>query len=52
VVESGTAYERSITTGLENPDEIEITEGLEVNERLVVEGFETLRNRAKITIVQ
>ena len=52
VVESGTAFERSIITGLENPDEIEITEGLVVNERLVVEGFETLRNRAKITIVQ
>lgn len=52
VVEQGTAIERGVTTGLENPDEIEITEGLELNERLVIEGYETLRHRAKVTIVQ
>lgn len=52
VVDQGTAFERSITTGLENPDEVEVSEGLEVNERLVVEGFETLRNRSKVNIVR
>ena len=52
VVEQGTAIERAVTTGLENPDDIEVIEGLELNERLVVEGYETLRHRAKVTIVQ
>ncbi len=52
VVDQGTAIERMVQTGLENPEEIEIVEGLEVRERLVVGGFETLRNRAKVTIVQ
>ena len=52
VVDRNTAIERSITTGLENPGEVEIIEGLEIEERLVVEGFETLRNRSKVQIVQ
>ena len=52
VVERGTAIERSITTGLENPQEIEVTEGLKTEERLIVTGFETLRNRSKVKIVR
>ncbi len=52
VVDRGTAVERSIATGLENPDYIEVVEGLNVEERLVVSGFETLRNRSKVKIVQ
>jgi membrane fusion protein (multidrug efflux system) len=52
VVEKGTARERVITTGLENPERIEVLEGLNVDERLVVEGYETLRNRAKVKIVR
>ena len=52
VVETGTAFERSITIGLENPDEVEIIEGLKPNERLVVDGFETLRNRSKVKIIR
>jgi len=52
VVRNGIAEERIIETGLENPDEIEVTNGLQENERLIVKGFETLRNRAKIKIVK
>jgi hypothetical protein len=29
-----------------------VTDGLEVNERLVVRGFETLRNRSKVKVVR
>ena len=50
VVERGTAVERALTTGLENPDEIEVLEGLAVDDRLVIEGYETLRNRAQVRI--
>jgi len=52
VVERGYARERTITTGLENPEEIEVVKGLKKGERLVVDGFETLRNNSKVKIVQ
>ncbi len=52
VVNRGIAQERRITTGLENPEEVEVTEGLKIDERLVVKGFETLRNGSKVKITQ
>jgi RND family efflux transporter MFP subunit len=52
IVDGQTAHERRITTGLENPDVVQVTEGLNVDERLVVEGYETLRSRAKVRIVR
>ena len=52
VVDKGMANEKTIVTGLENPDEVEITEGLEAGERLVVKGFETLRNGSKVKITR
>ena len=52
VVEKGAAQERSISTGLENPEIVEVTDGLKVNDRLVVKGYETLRNRSKVKIVR
>ncbi len=52
VVEKGAAIRRTISTGLENKEQIEIVDGLKENERLVVKGFETLRNRSKVKIVQ
>ncbi len=52
VVDQNTANERVITTGLENPDSVEIVKGLQVNDRVVIEGFETLGNRSKVKIVR
>ncbi len=52
VVERGVADERIITTGLENPDEIEVVKGLKENERLVVRGFETLRDNSRVKIIR
>ena len=52
IVEKGAAQERSISTGLENPESVEITQGLKVDERLVVKGFETLRHRSKVKIIR
>jgi RND family efflux transporter MFP subunit len=51
VVEKGAALERSIETGLQNRDEIEVLRGLKVGERLVVKGFETLRDRSRVKII-
>ena len=52
IVERGAASERVITTGLENQDYAEVIDGLKANERLVVKGFETLRNHSKVKIIQ
>lgn len=51
-VENGIATEKKITTGLESLDVIEVTNGLKVNDRLVVSGFETLRNKSKVSVIQ
>jgi membrane fusion protein, multidrug efflux system len=52
VVERGIAVERRIVTGIENPDNVEVTEGLNEEDRLVIKGFETLRNRAKVKVTE
>jgi membrane fusion protein, multidrug efflux system len=51
-VENGIATEKKITTGLENMDVIEVVNGLKVNDRLVISGFETLRNKSKVSVIQ
>jgi membrane fusion protein, multidrug efflux system len=48
VVEKGIAYERVVEFGLENPREVQIVSGLNVNEQLVVKGFETLRDQSRV----
>ncbi|MEO9481922.1 MAG: efflux RND transporter periplasmic adaptor subunit [Ekhidna sp.] len=52
IVENGIAVEKTIKTGLENQDLIEVIDGLKVNDRLVVSGFETLRNKSKVSVIQ
>lgn len=52
IVEQNTAYERGIKTGLENPEQVEVIGGLELNNRVVTEGFETLGNRSKVKIIR
>jgi membrane fusion protein, multidrug efflux system len=51
-VENGIATEKKITTGLENMEVIEVVSGLKINDRLVVAGFETLRNKSKVSVIQ
>jgi membrane fusion protein (multidrug efflux system) len=52
VVDRGAARRRIISTGLENPESVEVTEGLKKDERLVLKGFETLRDRSKVKIIR
>ena len=52
VVQENTALERIVETGMENEDTIEVISGLEENERLVVKGFETLRDKSKVKVLQ
>jgi membrane fusion protein, multidrug efflux system len=46
------ADDRTITTGLENQNYVEVTDGLSVNDRLIIKGFETLRDDAKVRIIR
>ena len=52
VVERGIALERRITTGIENIDEAEVLTGLKAGDRVVTEGFETLRANARVKIIE
>lgn len=52
IVENGIATEKSIKTGLENQNVIEVLDGLKINDRLVVTGYETLRNNSKVSVIQ
>jgi len=52
IVDKGTADEKRITIGFENQNVAEVTSGLKVNDRLVIKGFETLKNRSKVKIVK
>ncbi len=52
VMAKGAAEERAIKTGLENADQVEVTEGLSKDERLIVKGFETLQNHSKVKVVR
>ena len=49
---SGMASERIVHTGLENLTDVEITEGLLKNDRVVTSGFETLSNKSKVKIIK
>lgn len=52
VVQKGTALEREIELGITNRNQAEILSGLEEDENLVVEGFETLRHRSKVKLTR
>lgn len=51
IAERETAQMRRVKTGIENNGNIEISEGLNPGERLIVKGYETLSNRTKIKII-
>jgi RND family efflux transporter MFP subunit len=48
---NSSADDRQISTGIENQDFIEITQGLAKNDRLIIKGFETLRDNSKVKVI-
>ena len=46
------AEKRDIRTGIETLTEVEVTDGLKENERLIIKGFETLKHRSKVKVVK
>ena len=51
VERNSAADDRRITTGIDNQDYIEVLEGLSPNDRLIIKGFETLRDNSKVKII-
>jgi RND family efflux transporter MFP subunit len=52
VVDKGIASERYVGFGIDNPNEVEIISGLKAGDRVVVKGFETLRDGSKIKVIK
>ena len=48
---NSSADDRRIVTGIENQDNIEVLEGLKPNDRLIIKGFETLRDGSKVKVI-
>lgn len=48
---NSSADDRRITTGISNQDEVEVVEGLSANDRLIIKGFETLRDNSKVKVI-
>ena len=52
VVRRGAADGRRIITGLENPTHVEVVQGLELDDRLIVKGYETLSDKTRVKVVR
>jgi membrane fusion protein, multidrug efflux system len=52
VVEKGIALERELQFGLENTRDVQIVSGLKMGDRVVMTGFETLRDKSKVKVVK
>ena len=52
VVQRERARERTVVTGIESDERIEIREGLKKDERVVTDGYETLRDRSRVEVLE
>ena len=50
IVEKNTAILRDIKTGMEDGNNVEVLDGLKINDNLVVKGFETLKENSKVKV--
>ncbi|MCX7015102.1 MAG: efflux RND transporter periplasmic adaptor subunit [Candidatus Sumerlaeota bacterium] len=50
--DDGYSIMRAVKLGIENPDEIEVTEGLREGDRLIVMGHETLQDHVKVEVAE
>jgi membrane fusion protein, multidrug efflux system len=48
---NNTAEDRWLTLGIQNQESVEVLEGLNKNDRLIIKGFETLRDRSKVKVI-
>lgn len=48
---NSSADDRQITTGIQNQEYVEVLTGLNSNDRLIIKGFETLRDNSKVKVI-
>jgi len=52
VVERNLAVTRTVVTGIEDEDNVEIKDGLWENDNLIIRGFETLRENSRVRVLR
>jgi RND family efflux transporter MFP subunit len=52
IVERDRARERRVVTGIESDERVEIRDGIKKDERVVTDGYETLRDRSKVKVLR
>jgi membrane fusion protein (multidrug efflux system) len=52
IVQRGIAQERRLELGIETKDSVEVTQGLNPDDSLIIEGFETLRSRSRVKVLE
>ncbi|TRX70427.1 efflux RND transporter periplasmic adaptor subunit [Carboxylicivirga sp. M1479] len=52
VAKNSAAQKRYIRTGIETLNDMEVLDGLKQDERLIIKGFETLKDRSKVKVVK
>jgi|SRR5690554_661663 RND family efflux transporter MFP subunit len=52
IVERNTAILRDIQTGLEDENNMEVTQGLNENDNLIIRGYETLRENSRVKVLK
>lgn len=52
VIQRGIALERRLELGIETSDRVEVVSGLDPGDSLIIEGFETLRNRSRVKVIE
>jgi len=52
VVERNVAVIRNLVTGIEDEENVEVLEGLNENDQLIIRGFETLRENSRVRVIR
>jgi len=52
VVDRNVAVIRYLTTGIEDEENVEVLEGLNENDQLIIRGFETLREGSRVRVIR
>lgn len=52
IVDKKTAKQVKIRTALENKNFVEVKKGLNMNDRIVISGYQTLRDRSKVKVIR
>ena len=51
-IQRGIAREQRLQLGIETSDSVEVVEGLNPGDNLIIEGFETLRNGSRVKVIE